>query len=43
MSLVEHSSLMKGAIPILPVALAWICLVFNVFLPGTGNIFVTRD
>ncbi|GJQ83224.1 hypothetical protein Trydic_g8823 [Trypoxylus dichotomus] len=37
-SLVEHSSLMRGAIPVLPVALAWICLLLNVFLPGTGTV-----
>lgn len=29
---------MRGSIPVLPVPLAWICLVLNVFLPGTGKI-----
>uniref|UniRef100_A0A2S2PCM3 Protein SPEC3 n=1 Tax=Schizaphis graminum TaxID=13262 RepID=A0A2S2PCM3_SCHGA len=28
---------MKGAIPVLPVTLAWLCLVFNVIIPGAGT------
>lgn len=35
--LVEHNSLMRGAIPCLPVPLAWFCLVWNVLLPGSGK------
>ncbi|XP_035723388.1 cell wall protein IFF6-like [Vespa mandarinia] len=37
--LVEHNSLMRGAIPCMPVPLAWFCLVFNVLLPGTGTVW----
>ncbi|XP_015172626.1 PREDICTED: uncharacterized protein LOC107064447 [Polistes dominula] len=37
--LVEHNSLMRGAIPCLPVPLAWFCLVWNVLLPGTGTVW----
>ncbi|XP_063990579.1 uncharacterized protein LOC135169466 isoform X2 [Diachasmimorpha longicaudata] len=37
--LVEHSSVMRGAIPCLPVPLAWFCLVWNVLLPGTGTVW----
>nr|XP_022918325.1 protein stum [Onthophagus taurus]XP_022918326.1 protein stum [Onthophagus taurus] len=37
-SLVEHTSLMRGAIPILPVPIAWICLICNIFLPGIGTL-----
>ncbi|XP_014253459.1 rho GTPase-activating protein gacO [Cimex lectularius] len=37
-SLVEHTSVMKGAIPVLPICLAWFCLLLNVFLPGIGTI-----
>jgi len=29
---------MKGAIPVLPIILAWFCLVFNVIVPGAGNV-----
>lgn len=36
MSLVEHTSMMKGAIPVLPVFLAWFCLICNCFVPGFG-------
>ncbi|XP_022178813.1 mucin-5AC-like [Myzus persicae] len=36
---VDHSSVMKGAIPVLPVTLAWLCLVFNVIIPGAGIIY----
>lgn len=36
-SFVEHVSTMKAAIPVLPVRLAWICLILNVFLPGFGE------
>ncbi|CAG9855919.1 unnamed protein product [Phyllotreta striolata] len=38
LSLVEHSSHMKGAIPILPICLAWFCLVMNCIAPGTGTV-----
>ncbi|XP_011494482.1 PREDICTED: protein stum [Ceratosolen solmsi marchali] len=37
--LVEHNSLMRGAIPCLPVPVAWFCLMWNVLLPGSGTIF----
>ncbi|XP_015113501.1 serine/arginine repetitive matrix protein 1 [Diachasma alloeum] len=37
--LVEHNSVMRGAIPCLPVPLAWFCLVWNVLLPGTGTVW----
>ncbi|XP_020283788.1 protein stum [Pseudomyrmex gracilis] len=37
--LVEHNSHMRGAIPCLPLFLAWFCLVWNVLLPGTGTIW----
>lgn len=37
-SLIEHASLMKGAIPVLPVCLAWFCLLCNCFVPGLGKI-----
>ncbi|XP_015584721.1 protein stum [Cephus cinctus] len=37
--LVEHNSLMRGAIPCLPVTLAWFCLVWNVLLPGSGTLW----
>ncbi|GLV45579.1 stumble [Carabus blaptoides fortunei] len=37
-SLVEYTSHMRGAIPVLPVSLAWMCLICNVFLPGFGTI-----
>ncbi|XP_044268962.1 protein stum-like [Tribolium madens] len=38
-SLVEHTSHMKAAIPVLPVYLAWFCLVMNCIAPGTGTVF----
>ncbi|XP_072933790.1 uncharacterized protein [Epargyreus clarus] len=38
-SLVEHTSVMRGAIPVLPIALAYFCLVCNVLVPGLGTIF----
>ncbi|XP_076262983.1 mechanosensory transduction mediator stumble [Rhynchophorus ferrugineus] len=37
-SLVEHTSHMKGAIPVLPVCLAWFCCIMNCIGPGTGTI-----
>ncbi|XP_028036802.1 protein stum-like isoform X4 [Bombyx mandarina] len=37
-SLVEHTSVMRGAIPILPIALAYFCLLFNIIVPGLGTI-----
>ncbi|XP_045463953.1 protein stum [Harmonia axyridis] len=39
LSLVEHSSHMKAAIPVLPISLAWFCLIMNCLLPGTGTVF----
>ncbi|OXU28619.1 hypothetical protein TSAR_010924 [Trichomalopsis sarcophagae] len=36
--LVEHNSVMHGAIPCLPVPVAWFCLFWNVLLPGSGTI-----
>ncbi|CAK1549155.1 unnamed protein product [Leptosia nina] len=38
-SLVEHTSVMRGAIPVLPPALAYFCLVCNVIVPGLGTLF----
>ncbi|XP_065161547.1 protein stum-like isoform X2 [Atheta coriaria] len=38
-SLVEYTSTMKAAIPVLPIALAYFCLFFNIFAPGTGTVF----
>lgn len=35
--LVEHNSLMRGAIPCLPTPLAWFCFVWNLLIPGTGT------
>lgn len=40
---VDHSSVMKGAIPVLPVTLAWLCLVFNVIFPGSGNTTLNKS
>ena len=37
MALVERTSLARGALPVLPQGLAWICLILNGFLPGTGG------
>ena len=54
-SFVEHASVMRGAIPVLPVPIAWICFILNVFLPGSGksarthcleffsNLYITRS
>ncbi|XP_075987677.1 uncharacterized protein LOC142984149 [Anticarsia gemmatalis] len=38
-SLVEHTSVMRGAIPILPIILAYFCLLCNICIPGLGSIF----
>lgn len=35
--LVEHSSVMKGAIPVLPICLAWFCGICNFIIPGLGE------
>lgn len=35
-SLVDHSSIMKAAIPVLPVGLAWFCMICNCLIPGSG-------
>ncbi|PNF37408.1 hypothetical protein B7P43_G16015 [Cryptotermes secundus] len=37
-SLVESGSMMRGAIPVFPIPLAWICLFFNIFVPGLGTL-----
>ncbi|XP_038217193.1 protein stum [Zerene cesonia] len=37
-SLVEHTSVMRGAIPVLPPVLAYFCLVCNVVVPGLGTL-----
>ncbi|XP_059488102.1 protein stum [Neocloeon triangulifer] len=37
-SLLEANSLIQSAIPVLPVKLAWICLILNIFIPGLGTI-----
>ncbi|GAB0090799.1 hypothetical protein DMENIID0001_055620 [Sergentomyia squamirostris] len=39
LSLVEHSSLMKAAIPVMHICLAWFCLMCNCLVPGLGTIF----
>ncbi|XP_022188981.2 protein stum [Nilaparvata lugens] len=39
-SLVEQPpSMMRGAIPVLPIPLAWLCLFLNIFIPGSGTFF----
>lgn len=35
-SLVDHTSIMKAAIPVLPVGLAWFCMICNCLIPGSG-------
>ncbi|KAG8247049.1 hypothetical protein J6590_071019 [Homalodisca vitripennis] len=37
-TLVEHQSMMRGAVPVLPLPLAWMCCILNVFLPGSGTL-----
>ncbi|KAK0082254.1 hypothetical protein PV325_010792 [Microctonus aethiopoides] len=37
--LIEHNSVMRGAIPCLPVPLAWFCLIWNVLIPGSGTLW----
>ncbi|XP_046401011.1 uncharacterized protein LOC124167207 [Ischnura elegans] len=37
-SLVEHNSLIRAAIPILPIPLAWLCLLANTVMPGSGTL-----
>ncbi|KAJ8705905.1 hypothetical protein PYW07_010682 [Mythimna separata] len=37
-SLVEHTSVMRGAIPVLPIVLAYFCLLCNICIPGLGTI-----
>lgn len=34
--LVEYTSKMKGAIPVLPLCLAWFCALCNILVPGLG-------
>lgn len=36
-SLIDHTSVMKAAIPVLPIGLAWFCLICNCLVPGTGK------
>ncbi|KAM7343927.1 mechanosensory transduction mediator stumble isoform 2-T2 [Cochliomyia hominivorax] len=36
--LIEYSSKMKGAIPVLPLWLAWFCTICNVLIPGLGTL-----
>ncbi|KAL5287206.1 hypothetical protein ACFFRR_008249 [Megaselia abdita] len=36
--LVEYNSKMKGAIPVMPLYLAWFCAICNTLVPGTGTI-----
>lgn len=36
-SLIDHTSVMKAAIPVLPIGLAWFCLICNCVAPGTGK------
>ncbi|XP_052747922.1 protein stum [Galleria mellonella] len=38
-SLIEHTSVMRGAIPVLPTVLAYFCLFCNIIVPGLGTIF----
>ncbi|XP_063370502.1 protein stum isoform X2 [Cydia amplana] len=38
-SLVEHSSMMRAAIPALPIVLAYWCLLCNIVVPGLGTVF----
>lgn len=38
MDLVEYSSKMKGAIPVLPLSLAWFCAICNTIFPGLGKV-----
>ncbi|XP_053620512.1 protein stum [Plodia interpunctella] len=37
-TLVEHTSVMRGAIPVLPSVLAYFCLLANILVPGLGTI-----
>lgn len=37
--LVEPNSKMRGAIPVLPLSLAWFCTFCNVVMPGLGTLF----
>lgn len=41
--LIEHNSIMRGAIPCLPVPVAWLCLICNLFIPGLGEFFQSRS
>lgn len=36
-TLVEHTSLIRAAVPVLPIVLAYFCLVCNVLAPGLGE------
>lgn len=38
--LVEYTSKMKGAIPVLPLCLAWFCALCNILVPGLGKLAV---
>lgn len=37
-ALIEHNSMMKAALPALPICLAYFCLICNVLIPGLGTI-----
>ncbi|CAH1642571.1 unnamed protein product [Spodoptera littoralis] len=39
-SLVEHTSVMRGAIPVLPIVLAYFCLFCNIVIPGLGSFVI---
>ena len=36
-TLIVNNSAIRAAIPILPVPVAMMCFVFNVFVPGSGQ------
>ena len=38
-TLIVNNSAIRAAIPILPVPVAMMCFVFNVFIPGSGLLF----
>ena len=36
--MVEKTSLARGALPVLPIFFAWLCLVLNIVVPGAGTV-----
>ena len=38
-TLIVNNSAIRAAIPILPIPVAMMCFVFNVFIPGSGQLF----